>query len=171
LAIELHEFSAKGAFPIKEYVRDVVNGELTLEYFARKFSEGWKVAGIDWVRENSREASDAVTAPLKSANVLGEQASLPFGFRVTESGLVEENPLEATVLLLILEQIIRERRIQEIATALNEQGYLTREGTSWTATDVFNLLPRVVEAGPSILKSTPWRQRRPATTAPSAPTN
>lgn len=142
---------------MKQSIRDVVTGELSLEYFARRLGEGWKIATIEWFRE-SAEAK----APSDSANLLNEQTALPYGFQITETGLVRENPLEATVLLLILEQIIRERRIQEIANELNHQGYSTREGTPWSATDVFNLLPRLIEAGPSLLKSSAWQERRPS---------
>jgi hypothetical protein len=141
---------------VKQSIRDLVTGELSLEYFAKRFGEGWKVASIEWFRETSDAG-----IPAESTNLLNDQA-IPYGFQVTESGVVQENPLEATVLLLILEQIIREKRIQEIASDLNQHGYSTRDGMPWGATDVFNLLPRLIEAGPSLLKSTAWRQRRPA---------
>lgn len=139
---------------MKQSIRDLVTGELSLEYFAKRFGEGWKVASIEWFRETT-----GPSAPVESADLLNEHA-LPYGFQVTQDGIVQENPLEATVLLLILEQIIREKRIQEIAGELNQHGYSTREGTLWSATDVFNLLPRLIEAGPSLLKSAAWQQRR-----------
>ena len=135
---------------MKQSIRDVVTGELSLEYFAKRFGEGWKVSSIEWVRE-----SDEVATPDETARLLNERTALPYGFRVTEGGIVQENPLEATVLLLILDQIVREKRIQEIATELNLQGYFTRDGMPWSATDVFNLLPRLIEAGPSLLKTPP----------------
>jgi len=151
---------------VKQSIRDLITGELSLEYFAKRFGEGWKVASIEWFRESS-EAAEALP---KVAQILSEQTALPYGLQIAESGIVQENPLEATVLLLILEQIIREKRIQEIANELNHQGYSTREGAPWGPTDVFNLLPRLIEAGPSLLKSTAWQQRRPAaqTIAPKA---
>jgi Recombinase len=142
---------------VKQSVRDVVTGDLSLEYFARRFREGWRVASIEWVRESAE-----VGTPADSQSLLNEQTALPYGFRIAEDGFVQENPLEAAALLLILDQIVREKRIQEIARELNQQGYFTREGTQWTATDVFNLMPRLIEAGPSLLKSTAWQQRRPA---------
>jgi hypothetical protein len=141
---------------MKQSIRDVVTGELSLEYFAKRFGEGWKVASIEWIRE-----SDEVSTPAETTRLLDERSALPYGFRISETGLVQENPLEATVLLLILDQIVREKRISEIATELNLQGYSTREGMPWSPTDVFNLLPRLIEAGPSLLKSGTWQQRRP----------
>lgn len=142
---------------MKQSIRDVVTGELSLEYFAKRFGEGWKVSSIEWSRE-----SDGETVTAESTNLLGERETIPYGLRIAGGGVVQENPLEATVLLLILDQIVREKRIQEIANELNLQGYSTREGLPWGPTDVFNLMPRLIEAGPSLLKSAAWQQRRPS---------
>ncbi len=151
---------------MKQSIRDVVTGELSLEYFAKRFGEGWKIASIDWFRDS------AVTSiPTGSVNLLHDHTALPYGYRITEAGLLEENPLESAVLLLILEQIIREKRITEIAGELNQQGYSTREGTPWNATEVFDLLPRLIEAGPALLKSAAWQQRRPTAQASASKTN
>jgi Recombinase len=151
---------------MKQSIRDVVTGELSLEYFARRFGEGWKVSSIEWFRE-----IDDTRGAQQSATLLNDQATLPYGLHIAEDGLVHENPLEATVLLLILEQIIREKRIQEIAAELNVHGYATREGMPWSATDVFNLLPRLIEAGPSLLKSAAWQKRRPGVAPAPAKAN
>jgi hypothetical protein len=140
---------------MKQSIRDVVTGELSLEYFAKRFAEGWRVSSIEWFRESGQAA-----APAESSKLLSEREAIPYGLRITEDGNVQENPLEATVLLLILDQIVREKRIQEIANELNLQGYLTRDGMPWGPTDVFNLMPRLIEAGPSLLKSVAWQQRR-----------
>ncbi len=141
---------------MKQLVRDTIKGDLTLDYFAKRLAEGWAVASIEWVRE-----SDEATTPQPAKlNLVDDASALPFGLRVSEGGFLEENPLEAAVLLLILEQIVQERRITEIAHELNTQHYLTRHGTAWTPTDVFNLLPRLIDAGPSLLKSAAWEQRR-----------
>lgn len=142
---------------MKETIRDVVTGELTLDYFMKRSAEGWKLASVEWVRE-SNKTEPAATLP----RVLTDWANLPYGLQVAQDGLhLEENPLETTVLLLILEQIVKEKRIQEIAWQLNIQGYSTRDGRAWNASDVFDMLPRLIEAGPSLLKSAVWQQRRP----------
>ena len=142
---------------MEQYARDVIRGELTLEYFARKLSEGWKVRAIDW----SREVNDAMSDSIPSFSpILDAEASVPFGLHLTENKILQENPLESTVLLLILEQIVREKRIAEIAAELNKGGYTTRNGKPWSPADVFDLLPRVIEVGPSILKSNVWQERR-----------
>jgi hypothetical protein len=145
---------------MKEILRDTIEGKVTLDYLAKRVSEGWAVSSIEWVREG--EGVSTVPAPV---GLLEDASMLPFGLRVSERGFVEENPMEATVLLLILEQIVKEKRVQEIARELNDQHFVTREGRPWTATDVFNLLPRLVEAGPTLLKSAAWQQRRDAVLA------
>jgi hypothetical protein len=142
---------------VKQSIRDVVSGEVSLEYFARRFSEGWKLASIEWFRETAGSTTHSDTT------ALAQPEAIPYGLRITGSGVLEENPLEKTVLLLILEQIIREKRIQEIAAELNLKGYATRTGRPWGPTDVFNLLPRLIEAGPGLLKSPAWQERRAAT--------
>ena len=146
---------------MKQHIRDLVTGELTLDYFVRRAAEGWKVASIEWVRE---EATDQPVASEPAAVLTATgQPPLPYGLQFASSGSrLEENPLEATVLLLILDQIVKEKRITDIANQLNVSGYRTREGTAWSAAAVFNLLPRLIEVGPAVLKSSAWEQRRTA---------
>jgi hypothetical protein len=135
-------------------MRDVVTAEVTLEQLARRMAEGWKIVSIEWSREI---IAAAATGAIRLSN---EQPALPYGLKISPDGRIQENAVEATVLLLILEEIIREKRIQEIAADLNRQGFSTRAGMPWSASDVFELLPRLIEAGPSLLKSSEWQQRR-----------
>ncbi len=122
----------------------------------RKAAEGWTLAAVEWVREV--EDRDAILPPL-AAGFATEEA--PYGLRVSETRTeLEENPLETTVLLLILEKIVQEKRLNEIATELNRSGYTTRRGSRWNSASVFDLLPRLIEAGPALLKSDGWRRRR-----------
>ncbi len=138
-------------------IRDLVTGELTLDYFMQRSAAGWKVASIEWVREAPSQTAETLHASATSATT----APIPYGMQIAQSGeYLEENPLEATVLMMILEQIVKEKRISEIAVQLNHQGHRTREGLLWSPTAVFNLLPRLIEAGPSILKSREWSERR-----------
>jgi hypothetical protein len=138
-------------------IRDLITGELTLDYFVQRSAAGWKVANIEWVREATSETAE----PLPGSEDDRTTAPVPYGLQVAKDGqYLEENPLEATVLMLILEQIVKEKRISEIAIQLNHEGHRTRDGTLWSPTAVFNLLPRLIEAGPSILKSHRWSERR-----------
>ena len=139
--------------------RDLINGPLTLDYLVQKTTAGWKVAAVEWVRE-----VDDAQQP-QAAGVFLDQ-EIPYGLRLSEDGShLEQNPVERTVLLLILDRIVRERRITEIAVELNAEGLRTRGGDAWSPSAVFELLPRLIETGPSLLKSGDWqsmRSRRPA---------
>ena len=135
--------------------RDLVAGPLTLDYLVRKTAEGWKVAAVEWVRE----AEDTAIHPQPAVSSDAEE--IPYGLRMAEDGShLEQHPVERTVLLLILGGIVRERRITEIALELNADGLSTRQGSSWSPTAVFDLLPRLIDAGPSLLKSHDWQTFR-----------
>lgn len=140
--------------------RDVMTGPLTLDYLVQKAALGWKVAAIEWVRE-------VETAPL-SDTVVTLTEEIPYGLRLAEDGSkLEQNPLERTVLLLILDSIVHEKRITEIALHLNSEGLPTRQGGVWSPSAVFELLPRLIEAGPSLLKSDEWQSMRSRKSAPN----
>ena len=144
-----------------ERTRDLVTGQLTLDYFIRKAAEGWTLSAIEWMRE----VEDAI--PAESFRISATSEELPYGMRVSDDGLrLEPNPLERTVLLLILDKIVQDKRITQIAAELNENGLRTRQAAPWTPTAVFDLLPRLIEAGPAILKSNDWRELRGKTTHP-----
>jgi Recombinase len=138
--------------------RDLVGGPLSLDYFMRRAADGWTLAAVEWVREV--EAPDSATEiPPLEINV--EPEEIPYGLRISDDGLhLEPNPVEATVLLLILEKIVLEKRLSQIADDLNIRGFRTRRGTRWTSSTVFDLLPRLIEVGPKLLKSADWRDRR-----------
>ncbi len=138
--------------------RDLVGGPLSLDYFMRRAADGWTLAAIEWVREvEAPEAMPDVASP----KIHIEPEEIPYGLRISEDGLhVEENPVEKAALLLILEKIVMEKRLSQIADDLNLQGLRTRTGTQWTSTAIFDLLPRLIEAGPKLLKSAEWRRRR-----------
>jgi Recombinase len=143
--------------------RDLIAGELTLDYFMKKAAEGWKLAAVEWVREVPDSVSDAL--PLE-ISVQPEQ--VPYGLRFAGDGMhLERNPLETAVLLMILDEIVKEKRITEIAADLNVSGFKTRTGSSWSASAVFELLPRLIDMGPALLKSPEWRERRASPGAPN----
>lgn len=136
-------------------IRDLVTGQLTLDYFTQKVAEGWKLAAVEWVREAEE------TTQTEALKVSLSSEEIPYGVHLSADGLhLEANPLERTVLLLILQKIIQEKRITQIAEELNQGGFRTRRGTAWTPPAVFDLLPRLIEAGPALLKSNEWRDLR-----------
>ncbi|MGH9661933.1 MAG: hypothetical protein ACRD96_25520, partial [Bryobacteraceae bacterium] len=47
-----------------------------------------------------------------------------------------------------------------VAAELNRLGYRTRDGGEWRPEHVFNLLPRLIDAGPRVFSSAEWVERR-----------
>jgi hypothetical protein len=73
---------------------------------------------------------------------------------------LEEAPEEKEALAIMLEMIVEDRSLSEAASAVNNQGLRTRDGRVWTQSDVFYMLPRLIEVAPQIFSSETWRQRR-----------
>ena len=142
--------------------RDVLPGQLTLDYLVRKAAAGWTLAAMEWVREVDDQAIG------EQAEIFFAHEDVPYGLRLSgESGHLESHPVERTVLLLILEKIVREKAITQIASELNNEGFRTRRNTAWTASAVFELLPRLIEASPALLKSRDWQELRSRRSVPN----
>ena len=132
-----------------ERMREVLSGPLTAEYFAEKAASGWKPVVIEWQREVSPESSSRRTVH-----------EVPYGLRVSDDCLyLEENPDEQRVLLTMLDLIAQDHPLSRVAGELNQRGYRTRSGAQWTPPAVFELLPRLMEAGPHIVTSEQWHAR------------
>ena len=138
-----------------ERTRDLITQPLTLDYFNQKSSQGWRLVAIEWARE--------MDGPQVGAPASTEIEEIPYGYRISEDCLhLVANPVEIEALLLILEKVVSEWRAPRIAQELNLQGYRTRSGAPWTASAVFDLLPRLIEMGPKLLKRSDWPGRRQA---------
>ncbi len=131
-------------------LRDQIQSPVSLDYFQQRAAAGWTLKAIEWERA---EEEAGVREP-------GGTPS-PYGLElVPETARLQQNPEEAEVLLTILELIVVEKGVSHIAAELNKRGYATRGGKPWTSTAVFNLLPRLIEAAPDILKSDDWHAHR-----------
>jgi hypothetical protein len=139
--------------PKKERVRETMTGLPTLEHLVERVEKGWKLVAIEWERD---AASTGVPA---AVTAIAEE--IPFGLRVADdcSGLVE-NAYERQIVIAALDMIVDDRPLSQVAEELNRQGYTTRAGGSWTSTDLFVLLPRMIEIGPRLFTSADWSTRR-----------
>lgn len=134
-----------------ERVRQVVSGEFGPNELQNKLNEGWKPVAIEWEREIPVSATAHPTAA----------PEVPYGLRVSgDCAHLEDDPHEREVLFQIMELTIQDGPYSGIAEELNRRGFRTRNGKSWTPVAVFQMLPRLIEAGPGILTSEEWRQRR-----------
>jgi hypothetical protein len=60
----------------------------------------------------------------------------------------------------MMELIIQDGPYSFIAEELNRRGYRTREESQWSPISVFEMLPRLIDAGPRILSSENWHRRK-----------
>ena len=134
-----------------ERVHETWSRPITAEYLARQASFGWKLVSVTWEREI--EPDPGGPSP--------RQEDPPYGLRVAGDGVhLEENTAELEVLLVIMEGIVQDHSISKISDDLNRRDFRTRNGSLWTPTAVFTLLPRLIEVGPQMFSSEEWIGRR-----------
>ena len=132
-----------------ERARQSWSGAISTDYLARQAEFGWRLVAVEWERE------------ITAGKPAGYRESVPYGLQASADGKhLEENPAETQVLLAILEGIVSDRRLSQIAKDLNDRRLRTRSGELWSAGAIFELLPRIIEAGPRLLPSEEWVARR-----------
>ena len=135
-----------------ERIRQTLSGPIRFEDLEKFQNQGWKAKAIEWERD--LPAASTQTGP-------PEAEEPPFGLRVAEDcSTLEENPKEREILLAMMELIIQDGPYSFVAQQLNSRGYVTRRGTKWDPVAVFEMLPRLIEAGPKILSTEEWQRRR-----------
>lgn len=133
-----------------ERIRQTLSGPIRLEDVEKFQSQGWRPKAIEWERQ--LPATPAQATQLEDP---------PFGLRVADDcSTLEEDPSEKEVLLTMMELIIQDGPYSFIAQQLNSKGYVTRQGTKWNPVAVFEMLPRLIEAGPKIFSTEEWQRRR-----------
>jgi hypothetical protein len=134
-----------------ERIREVITGTLSAEYLRERTSGGWQLVAVEWQRPI--EGDERATS--------SSAGDVPFGSRVSNDCThLEENPGEMEALTLILEQIVQDCSLSQMADTLNQRGFRTREGTMWTVISVYKMLPRLIEVSPRILEKEAWIERR-----------
>jgi hypothetical protein len=135
-----------------ERMREVLAAPLTESYIGQKSGEGWKPVVVVWERQVDGEAQPG------PANITEE---VPYGLKISEDCLVLEQDIqEKEALIVMLEMIIQDKPLSEIAESLNQRGFRTRHNTKWTPGSVFDMLPRLIEVGPRVFTSEEWVVRR-----------
>jgi hypothetical protein len=59
-----------------------------------------------------------------------------------------------------MEFLVQDHPLSKVARELTEMGFQTRDGSPWSPVAVFNMLPRLIEVGPTIFSSNEWEERR-----------
>jgi len=136
-----------------ERIRQSASGQLTWDEIQKFQNEGWRLMALEW----ERLVPEGETT---TGNGLDHEAP-PFGLRVsTDCSSLVEDLSENETLLAMMELIIQDGPYSSIAEELNRRGYRTREGSKWSPVSVFEMLPRLIDAGPRILASKNWQQRK-----------
>lgn len=132
-----------------EHVHERITEPLSAESMEKRKADGWSLVGVVWERQ---------TGPAREP---GPAIQVPFGLRVADDCRhLTEDQAETEALLLMLEMIVQDRRVTDVALELNRRGYKTRDGRSWSPTAVFDMMPRLIEEGAREFSSEEWALRR-----------
>ncbi|HLY62318.1 MAG TPA: hypothetical protein VKV95_16370 [Terriglobia bacterium] len=134
-----------------ERIRELLKEPISPEYLKQRTEAGWKPVAVEWQRE-----VDTAEAP---PGTLVED--VPFGLRIAENcERLVENPNEKQALMVIMEKVVLDSPMSEIADELNRRGFRTRQGFAWNEVSVFDMLPRLIDVGPQLLSGDEWVERR-----------
>jgi hypothetical protein len=134
-----------------ERIREILAGPLTPAYIEQKSGEGWKPVVVVWERH-------VESGKPEPANIAEE---VPYGLKISADCLqLEQDIQEKEALVVMLEMIIQDKPLSEVAESLNQRGFRTRHSTKWTPGSVFDMLPRLIEVGPRVFTSEEWVVRR-----------
>ena len=75
------------------------------------------------------------------------------------SGLVESES-ERQVIITVLDMIVEDRPLSQVAEELNRRAHRTRNGKPWTPSALFTLLPRMIQVGPRVFRTDDWVTRK-----------
>jgi|SRR5579872_1633538 len=133
-----------------ERLREELAGPPAPDYWKQKAAQGWRLSAVEWVRD--AEGPVGVYEPPEE---------IPYGLKIADDcEHLEVHPGEREALTLMLEFIVQDRSLTQVAAELNSRGFRRRRGGEWTATSVFNMLPRMIQVGPQIFSQSEWAVRR-----------
>lgn len=134
-----------------ERIREAVTAPVDAEHIRQKAEAGWRLVALEWQREITGEEAEPETLI----------QDVPYGLRVSNDCLhLSEDPAEKSVLLMMMELLVRDDPFFQVASELNQRGFRMRNGELWTPVAVFNMLPRLIEIGPRMFSSEEWQARR-----------
>ena len=134
-----------------ERIRELVTSPVTQDVLQQRASSGWHLEALEWRRE--------VESAHAEHSVIVEE--VPYGLRVaSDCHHLEADPAEEQTLLRMMELMVQDFPLSEVAAQLNATGSRTRAGAPWGPVSVFNMLPRLIEAGPRLFSGEEWEARR-----------
>jgi hypothetical protein len=98
-----------------ERVREEVSAPPSPDYWKRKTDAGWRLAAVEWIREANAEAGSSET-----------REEIPYGLKVADDCVhLEAHPVERESLMLMLELIVQDRTLSEVAAELTIAAFAT----------------------------------------------
>ena len=138
-----------------ERMREATQGLISLQELQARAAAGWHLVALEWERESQRPEGEEMVL----RDPLDEE--IPYGVQVSQDGRrLESNPDEYRVLAQMMELLIQDLPLSQVAIDLNKLGMRTRAGHLWTQISVFEMLPRLTEVSPKIITSNEWEKRR-----------
>ena len=135
-----------------ERIRDMVSTPFSPDVIQQRTAAGWQIVSIEWRRELPGNAPPSEGA---------FDEDIPFGLRISDDCMrLEVHPREHQALVLMMELLVQDFPLSSVVSDLNEKGFRTRAGKPWTRISVFNMLPRLIEIGPTLFSSEEWESRR-----------
>ena len=136
-----------------ERARDLLSGAPAESYFQERIRAGWELVAVEWQRQ-------------VPGRVAAHTEETPFGLQVADDGWrLQDNDAERLALMRIMELVVKDMPLTQVAAELNQAGYRTRRQAEWTPGAVFDLLPRLIEAGPRLLTDSEYVARKRASTS------
>ena len=103
--------------PRVQHAREILTNPLTASYLERKAADGWKAVAIVWQR-----SVDDHEPPIADI-----AEPVPYGLKIAEDcTALEQDVREREALIVMLEMIIQDKPLSEIASELNRRGFRTR---------------------------------------------
>jgi hypothetical protein len=135
-----------------ERIRDVISGPFSPEIIRQRTTAGWQLVSIEW----RRELPDSET-PTEGAF----SEDIPYGLRISDDcQRLEVEPTENQALMLMMDLLGQDFSYSHIVSDLNEKGFRMRDGRSWNRVAVFNMMPRLIEAGPRLFSEDERKTRQ-----------
>ena len=135
----------------KQISREPVGELPSIQYLRERVAAGWKLAALEWERE-------VEGGPSEAPHWMEE---IPYGLQVAnDCARLVDNPVETEIIIRALDMIVEDCPLSRVASELNRRGFHTRDGSPWTPTALFNLLPRMIQVGPRLFASEEWVTRR-----------
>ncbi|WP_446742701.1 recombinase family protein [Silvibacterium acidisoli] len=134
---------------VYERTKDFISAPFSASIITERQRAGWQMISIEWRRE--------LPASEMPSEVNSDQ--IPYGLRISDDcKRLEVDPYENAVMLQMMDLLVQDFSYARIVSDLNERGLRMRNGAPWDRVSVFQMMPRLIEAGPRLFADDRWRE-------------